>query len=370
MPASARLTICVDPDAAMLAEAKVLAPDGVLLCPAIDQMPPDAFDAAIVAVPNHLHRTVCESLLSRFDVHILCEKPLATTMEDCERIARCLRPNKLFAVGLEYRHIPPMRKLLDELPTIGPLKMLSIREHRFPFLAKVGGWNRTNATSGGTLVEKGCHFFDFMALCCGEQRRPTTVYARGGQAVNHLTTADVVDHAVVIVDFEDVVCTLDLCMFAEASAHQLEVCAVGVRGKLEAFAPAHGVKTDDDAEPNFHSGIRQARDWEASRDAPHQSHTKDAVVKSKVPLDTKLMAVGDHAGATYYELVEFAEAASTNQPHNLASVHDAAQSVAIGLAAQLSMSTRRAVDLADVLPDFFKPRHPADSFDTRLSEEG
>ena len=42
--------------------------------------------------------------------------------------------------------------------------MLSIREHRFPFLAKVGHWNRFSELTGGTLVEKCCHHFDLMRL--------------------------------------------------------------------------------------------------------------------------------------------------------------------------------------------------------------
>jgi predicted dehydrogenase len=42
--------------------------------------------------------------------------------------------------------------------------MLTIREHRFPFLSKVGDWNRFNRNTGGTFVEKCCHFFDLMRL--------------------------------------------------------------------------------------------------------------------------------------------------------------------------------------------------------------
>jgi hypothetical protein len=42
--------------------------------------------------------------------------------------------------------------------------MLSIREHRFPFLTKVGDWNRFSENTGGTMVEKCCHFFDLMRL--------------------------------------------------------------------------------------------------------------------------------------------------------------------------------------------------------------
>ena len=64
--------------------------------------------------------------------------------------------------------------------------MLSIREHRFPFLVKVNDWNRFAKNTGGTLVEKCCHFFDLMRLIV--QSEVQKVYASGDQDVNHLVS--------------------------------------------------------------------------------------------------------------------------------------------------------------------------------------
>ena len=64
------------------------------------------------------------------------------------------------------------------------LQMLSIREHRFPFLPKVGDWNRFSANTGGTMVEKCCHFFDLMRLIVGSEA--VRVYCSGAMDVNHL----------------------------------------------------------------------------------------------------------------------------------------------------------------------------------------
>lgn len=45
----------------------------------------------------------------------------------------------LVQVGLEYRYMPPVAKLIDIVKegALGQVKMVSIREHRFPFLVKV-----------------------------------------------------------------------------------------------------------------------------------------------------------------------------------------------------------------------------------------
>ena len=49
------------------------------------------------------------------------------------------RPDMLVHVGLEYRYMAPVAKLIDivKCGTLGQVKMVAIREHRFPFLVKV-----------------------------------------------------------------------------------------------------------------------------------------------------------------------------------------------------------------------------------------
>ena len=75
--------------------------------------------------------------------------------------------------------MPPVAALIDRAEdATGGIKMLTIREHRFPFLRKIGNWNRFNENSGGTFVEKCCHFFDLMRLIL-EIRTPPDHGERG-----------------------------------------------------------------------------------------------------------------------------------------------------------------------------------------------
>jgi len=57
--------------------------------------------------------------------------------------------------ALEYRYMPAVAEVLRRTwgGAVGGVIMAALREHRFPFLEKVGGWNRFNCWSGGTLVE-------------------------------------------------------------------------------------------------------------------------------------------------------------------------------------------------------------------------
>lgn len=47
----------------------------------------------------------------------------------------------------------------------------------------MNNWNRFNVNTGGTLVEKCCHFFDLMRLFASAD--PVCVMASGGVDVNH-----------------------------------------------------------------------------------------------------------------------------------------------------------------------------------------
>ena len=211
-------------------------------------------DAFIIATPNFTHIDVLKDVM-KSEAHLLIEKPLCTTVKDCQEFEELSKnyPGVIWT-AMEYRYMPPVQRMIQEIhnKTIGDLKMLSIREHRFPFLHKVDDWNRFTIKTGGTLVEKCCHFFDLMRLIAKSE--PLKVYASGNQDVNHLDeeydgkVPDILDNAFVIVDFKNGVrAFLDLCMFAENSEYQEELCAVGTIGKIETEVPSNqsGISNSD-----------------------------------------------------------------------------------------------------------------------------
>ena len=287
-------------------------------------------DAYIIATPNFTHINILERIL-KTNKHLLIEKPLCTTTEDCKKFELLAKDySKIIWTGMEYRYMPPVKQLIKEVHNniIGKIKMLSIREHRFPFLNKVDDWNRFAINTGGTLVEKCCHFFDLMRLVI--QSEPIKVYASGSQDVNHLEekydgkTPDIVDNAYVIVDFENGVRgMLDLCMFAENSEYQEEIVAIGDIGKIETFVPSNASGRDSS---EVRIGLR-----------------KDNANKSKeVKVDKDILAAGHHHGSTYFEHLAFINAIQKNKKPDV-SLRDGLMSVAIGEAAENSITEKRVV---------------------------
>jgi predicted dehydrogenase len=288
-------------------------------------------DAVVIATPNNTHVDVLGEALET-DLHILVEKPLCTTVPDCRRIVDAAAGRGAVTwVGLEYRYMPPVSRLITEVHrgAVGAVKMLAIREHRFPFLVKVGDWNRFSANTGGTLVEKCCHFFDLMNYIVDDA--PVRVMASGGQDVNHLDevydgrTPDILDNAYVIVDYAGGArAMLDLCMFADATAEQEEISVVGPEGKVEAFLPSHTVRIG-----------RRGMHWIGSVD----SFTVE---------DPTIPYQGHHHGSSYLEHLDFIETCRSGAPARVA-LEDGLLSVAIGVAAHRSIADGRPVAMREVL---------------------
>lgn len=331
-----------EPDPGMRAAAAALVPAARMVGSVAELLAIPEVNCLLVASPNYLHLGQLEEIARIRPLPVLCEKPLFTDPTDAPRLAalRAAYPAPIW-VAMEYRYMPPVAHLLREAQAAtGGVKMLTIREHRFPFLQKVGDWNRFNRNSGGTLVEKCCHFFDLMRLVAG--CNPVRIMASGGQAVNHLDEvydgqrSDIWDHAYVIVDFESGLrAMLELCMFAEGSRYQEEISAVGPKGKIECLVPGPGRFWPT------HLGPAPVPKVIVSPRDPA------GPVELDIPVDPALLAAGDHNGSTFYQHQGFQRAATGAQAAEV-SLEDGWWAVAMGLAAQQSAASGQAVSLRDI----------------------
>jgi predicted dehydrogenase len=305
-----------------------------------DLLADDRVDVVVVTSPNHTHATVLADVLAS-GKHVLIEKPLCTTVEDCLRVVdAAARRDAITWMGLQYRFMPTPAAMLEQLASgvCGTTRMVSIREHRFPFLPKVGDWNRFNRNTGGTLVEKCCHFFDLMHLVAGA--RPVRVMASGGQDVNHLDEVyevdgrserpDILDNAFVIVEFANGVRgALDLCMFAEGGRYEQELTITGDLAKLEATVPGDTV-------------------WVGERAAAGSpgSHPGTGVRAVPAPMDPRVPYPDFHQGASFVEHLHLADAIRAGRPESV-TVTEGMWAVATGAAAHRSIDERRPVELAE-----------------------
>ncbi|KAL2785184.1 hypothetical protein BJX66DRAFT_343357 [Aspergillus keveii] len=174
-------------------------------------------DAVIIATPDRTHREIITAL-APLGLHIMCEKPLATSMDDCVAISRGLAvplqsanvdlegsatsgPGALFAIGHVMRYAPInqlIRQLIFEEGVVGDIVSIEHTENvgwwHFAHSYARGNW-RNAQTSGPTLLTKSCHDIDFfMWLLCtpsptpgGKPHTPSIVASFG--SVSHFKRA-------------------------------------------------------------------------------------------------------------------------------------------------------------------------------------
>jgi predicted dehydrogenase len=339
----ASVTRIFEPDDAMAQGSLALAP-GAQRAASLEEvvMSPDV-DCLLIASPNFCHAEQLQAIAALRPLPLLLEKPACTTLEDAQALAELgRRYSAPIWVAMEYRYMPPVTRLAEEVHSqahTGPVTMLTIREHRFPFLVKVGDWNRFNRYTGGTLVEKCCHFFDLMRHLT--QSEPVRVYASASVAHNHRDerypdgTPDILDNAYVLVDFASGQrAMLELCMFAEGARYQEEISVVGPIGKAECFVPGPG---------RFwpaHLGEAPVPKVVISPRHPKGPRELD------VPVDPVALAAGDHNGSTLYQHQRF-NAVVRGQGQVEVALRDGLAAVMIGLAAQESARIGQAISLVD-----------------------
>ena len=307
----------------------------------------DAVDAIVIATPNHTHLDVLHAV-AKSGKPLLLEKPMATTLADAMDIVNLAREYPAFIqLGMQYRFKAQYVEALQAVAksTLGQVKTVAMSEYRPPFLDKVDQWNKFNRYSGGTLVEKCCHYFDLINVVA--QSRPRRVYASGGRAVNFLDfewrgeLSDIDDHAMTIIDYDNGVrASFTLNMFCQELYEELVV--VGEAGRLVASEHA-SFQPDTASKAEL---LVEVPDHPAYRGVP-------------VGYPDWIEASG-HYGATFFEHIAF-NLQLAGQAVDAATPEQALWSLIVASAAQHSIQIGREVDVgafceAEGLGDFYEGR--------------
>ena len=130
-----------------------------------------SIDAVSIVVGNALHRPIAEALVAA-GKHVLCEKPLAGSMEDARAMVALEQgADVVTAVGYTYRRSPAIAAVRDHVQggELGPLSLFGGRywcdyacDPRSPLT-----WRFTGGLGSGALGDIGAHVIDVAEYICG-----------------------------------------------------------------------------------------------------------------------------------------------------------------------------------------------------------
>ena len=139
---------------------------------------PDGIDAVAIVTPNHLHTPVATAFL-RAGIPVICDKPLATTVEDAAALAQLVDETGLpFILTQTYTGYPMVReaRALVAAGGIGRVRHVQV-EYLQDWLAepieqggqKQATWRTDPAQSGagGCIADIGTHAFNLATLVSG-----------------------------------------------------------------------------------------------------------------------------------------------------------------------------------------------------------
>ena len=332
-----------EPDPGMQDISRSLAPQARMVTGIEQVLASPDLDAVLITSPNHCHAAQIAVIVGQSPVPILVEKPVCVSVAEARALETLAAHARVpIWVGMEYRYMPPIAKMIDLVarqPACAAPVMLTVREHRYPFLPKVGNWNRFSRNTGGTLVEKCCHFFDLMRLIM--KADPIRLFASGSMNHNHRdeiyngAPSDILDNAYMVLDFPSSRrAMLELCMFAEASEYQEEITAVGPSGKITCRVPGPSRFWPEDI-----MGPQPTAELVIEHREPRRRERQD------IPVDPVLLQAGDHNGSTFYQHEKFLAVVRGAGAVEV-TLGDGINAALIGLAAEHSAATGTTVDLS------------------------
>lgn len=282
-------------------------------------------EAVLLATPNFQHTAQCIQAMKK-GLALYVEKPVACTVEECSEIAAVQKQTgaKLM-VGMQQRYSEKSKqtkKIIDD-GIIGRPVLLWYREFRMPFLPGADKWRLSNINSGGSIVEKNVHQLDIFNWYTGAN--PAAVMAMGGSNVIY-GDIGLLDNAVMIVEYDNgAKGTIGMSLFSAGSDGNTDFYIAGEKGVLR-----------HENDPRVGSSGRVVV-------VPNTGTDKPLIYEVKQQFSDM-----GHGGTEYGALRAFYEYVTENKPP-LTGINEGLLSVAMAIAAQMSIAEKRLVKINEVL---------------------
>ncbi|HZS53960.1 MAG TPA: Gfo/Idh/MocA family oxidoreductase [Bryobacteraceae bacterium] len=183
-------------------------------------------DAVYITLPNHLHKDYTVRA-AQAGIHVLCEKPMAMTVEECEEMIRAAEQNKI-KLMIAYRlHFEPANLKAVEIAQKGDLGDLRIFSSVFSQQVPEGNVRLKKSAGGGPLMDMGVYPINASRYLFRQE--PVEVTAIGANSGDP-RFSEVHEMVCAVLRFPEDKLAMLTCSFGAAAADAYQV--VGTKGEM------------------------------------------------------------------------------------------------------------------------------------------
>lgn len=147
----------------------------------------DEVDVVDICLPTKLHPEFTVESAQK-GKHIFCEKPIALTLEDADKMVKAVKKAKVkFMVAQVVRFWPEyitLKNIIDS-GKLGQLKFITMNRDIEPPTWSDKNWLFDNSQSGGVVIDLHIHDTDFIVFLLG---KPDSIYSTGMKSRTGLYT--------------------------------------------------------------------------------------------------------------------------------------------------------------------------------------
>lgn len=234
---------------------------GVYATSDIDRVFADDQIAALYICTYHDTHAPLAIRAARAGKHVMMEKPLALTLEECYQVGNEVEKSGItLMTGFKMRYYPAVARAKDFLPkpvvTIGQMM-----DGRWPD----DFWANDPARGGGNVLSQGCHTMDLVCYLNGSA--PVRIHAEGGNFTH--PGLQIVDNIVAAIRFENgsvaSVTQGDSGQTPYVSKFSFQMTdgrrSVHLRNRLKTVTLFDGEKSDEISDPEEYGFLEENRDF-------------------------------------------------------------------------------------------------------------
>ncbi|HVQ30182.1 MAG TPA: lysylphosphatidylglycerol synthase domain-containing protein [Vicinamibacteria bacterium] len=255
MKAEVDIVAVADLSPSNLARVRELVPEARVYADAVALLEREDLDFCDICTPPFTHTTLVSRAAAR-GLHVICEKPLAPTTAEAERIVAAVeRAGTVFQPCHQYHFSPQWLALRERLPRLGNVYLAEYEVDRTSANPGNANWSpawRTDPalSGGGILFDHGAHIFYQLRAVLGE---PMTVQATV-RTLHHMDYG-VEDTAFVTLDHGT--CLAQVRLSWAARRRGIRFRFVGEHGEISGDDEKLWLNAESREEVRFDSGLSQ-----------------------------------------------------------------------------------------------------------------